>query len=436
MTVAAVNLWGRQIGAVSVDGPGGLPAFQYTPDFARSGIDVAPLRMPLRAAPFEFPELARLDAFQGLPGLLADALPDRWGRTLVSSWLSAQGRSEESFDVVERLCYTGRRGMGALEFEPATEQPSGGDRDLRIDLLVELANEVLGDREAFVAQLGADPAEAEMHAILSLGTSAGGARPKAVIAYNEETGQVRSGQTDPEPGFTHWLLKFDGVEKSGDHGLRDPQGWGAVEFAYSRMARAAGIEIEESFLLEENERRHFMTRRFDRPQGGGKLHVQTLAALDHADYNVPGAYSYERALAVLRRLGMFVPEAEQLYRRMVFNVVARNQDDHVKNIAFAMDRDGVWQLAPAYDLTWSFKPGNRWLEAHQMTLNGKRDDFTREDLEAVARFAGLKRGRGAAILAEVIEVVGEWQVFAEAAGVAPELLDAAAASHRLRLPSA
>lgn len=434
MTVAAVNLWGRQIGAVSVPGPGELPAFQYTPEFARSGIDVAPLRMPLRESPYEFPELARLDAFQGLPGLLADALPDRWGRTLVSAWLSAQGRSEESFDVVERLCYVGRRAMGALEFEPAVEQPGNGGEDLRVDLLVELANAALSDREAFVAQIGESPAAAEMQAILSLGTSAGGARPKAVIAYNEATGQVRSGQVDPGPGFEHWLLKFDGVEKAGDHGLQDPRGWGAVEFAYSQMARTAGIEMEECRLLEENGRRHFMTRRFDRPKGGGKLHVQTLAALDHADFNMPGAYSYEQALTVLRKLGMHAPEAEQLYRRMVFNVVARNQDDHVKNIAFVMGRDGSWRLGPAYDLTWAFKPGNRWLQAHQMTINGKRDEFTREDLEAVARFAGLKRGRSAAILDEVVEVVGEWRSFAEEAGVPTDLRRAAAASHRLRLP--
>ena len=432
MTVAAVNLWGRQIGAVSVAGPGGLPAFQYTPEFSRSGIEVAPLRMPLRAAAYEFPDLARLDAFRGLPGLLTDALPDRWGRTLISSWLQAQGRTEDSFDVVERLCYTGKRGMGALEFEPAIEQPGRGDQDLRVDLLVELANEVLSNRESFVARLEADPSEAEMQAIFSLGTSAGGARPKAVIAYNEQTGQVRSGQTDPGPGFSHWLLKFDGVEKSGDHDLHDPQGWGAVEYAYWQMARAAGIEMEGSRLLEENGRRHFMTRRFDRPIEGGKLHVQTVAALEHADFNEPGTYSYEQVIALARRLGLHTPTAERIYRRMVFNVVARNQDDHVKNIAFTMNRDGVWRLAPAYDLTWAYRPGNRWLQAHQMTLNGKRDDFTREDLKAVAKFAGLKRGRGEVILDEVTEVVAEWPSFADAAGVDPKLRNAARATHRLK----
>lgn len=436
MTVAAVRLWGREIGAVSVDGPTGVPAFQYTPEFARSGIELAPLRMPLRTEPYEFPALMRIPAFNGLPGLLADALPDRWGQALVGAWLRSQGRAEESFDVVERLCYTGRRGMGALEFEPAVEQPQSSGDDLHVDLLVELANEVLSDRERFVTELSASPTEAAMREILAIGTSAGGARPKAIIAFNEATGQVRSGQVDDVgPGFTHWLLKFDGVDRSGDHGLRDPQGWGAVEYAYWKLARAAGIETSESRLLEENGRRHFMTRRFDRPDGGGKLHVATLAALEHVDYDEPGAYGYEQAIALLRRLGLGTPDAEQLYRRMVFNVVARNQDDHVKNTAFAMGRDGAWRLSPAYDLTWSYKPRNRWLQAHQMTVNGKRDDFTREDLRSVARFAGLKRGRGDVILREVVDAVGEWPSIADDVGVSAEMRDAARASHRLALPS-
>lgn len=433
MTVASVNLWGRQIGAVLVDGPTEVPAFAYTPEFARAGIEVSPVHMPLGDDPYDFPSLMRIPSFSGLPGLLADALPDRWGRTLVDAWLRSQGRAEESFDVVERLCYTGTRGMGALEFEPAVELAAIDGGEVQVDLLVELANEALSHREQFVADL-ADPSEEAMRALLVLGTSAGGARPKAIVTYNEKTRQVRSGQVEAEPGFTHWLLKFDGVERSGDHGLRDPRGWGAVEFAYWKLARAAGIEIEESRLLEENGRRHFMTRRFDRPAGGGKLHVQTIAALEHVDYDVPGLYSYERAFALLRRLGLHTPEAEQLYRRMIFNVVARNQDDHVKNTAFAMGRDGAWRLAPAYDLTWSYKPGNRWLEAHQMTVNGKRDDFTREDLRAVARLAGLKRGRGDAILDEVVDVVGEWPRIADEVGVAPSTRDAARAAHRLRIP--
>lgn len=432
MTVASVNLWGRQIGAVSVDGPAGLPAFQYTPEFARSGIQLSPIRMPLRTEPYDFPQLARISSFRGLPGLLADALPDRWGQTLVGAWLRAQGRSEADFDVVERLCYTGRRGMGALEFSPALGEAAPGGSDLRVDLLVELASSALNDREAFIETLSADPDETAMRAILTLGTSAGGARPKAVIAFNERTGQVRSGQIDAGPGFDYWLLKFDGVRRAGDHGLSDPEGWGAVEYAYALMARDAGIEMTECRLLEEHGRRHFMTRRFDRVDGR-KVHVQTIAALEHVDYDEPGLYSYEQAFALCRRLGLTAIDAEQLFRRMVFNVVARNQDDHVKNIAFSMDRTGAWSLAPAYDLTWSYAPGNLWLQSHQMTIAGKRDDFTREDLRAVATLAGLRRGASDRILREVTDVVADWPARADAVGVDERLRDAARASHRLSL---
>ena len=269
--------------------------------------------------------------------------------------------------------------------------------------------------------------------LLWMGTWAGGAGPKAVIAYNEATGQVRSGQIDAGDGFGYWILKFDGVAKSGDHGLIDPQGWGAVEYAYALMAQAAGIEMTECRLLSEGSRRHFMTRRFDRTQQGEKLHVQTVAALEHIDYNVPGRYSYEGVADLARELGLGVTTTEELYRRMVFNVVARNQDDHVKNFAFTMDRGGQWRLSPAYDITWACKPGNRWLKAHQLSINGKRDDFTREDLYAFARAAGLKRGRDRTILGEVSEAVRGWPQLADEIGVSSELRDAAAASHRLGL---
>jgi serine/threonine-protein kinase HipA len=434
VTTAAVNLWGREIGAVSVASPGDVPVFQYRPEFARSGVPLAPVQMPLREQPYRFPSLNRDDAFHGLPGLLADSLPDRWGQRLIDAWLDAQGRDPGSFDIVERLCYIGTRGMGALEFQPAVARPSPAGGDLRVEALVELAHEALEEREAFVAELAADPDEEEMRAILTLGTSAGGARPKAIVAFNEETGQVRSGQLDPGPGFQHWLLKFDGVRGAGVHDLRDPEGWGAVELAYWRMARAAGIEMSESRLLEENGRRHFMTRRFDRPDGGGKLHVQTVGALEHISYDVPGSYSYERAFLLLRKLGLGAPEAEALFRRMVFNIVARNQDDHVKNISFTMGRDGRWGLAPAYDLTFAFQPGNRWLAAHQMTAAGRSDGFTVADLREVGRAAGLKRGRAARILAEVTDVVAEWPRIAEEVGVEEALRERIRDGHRLALP--
>lgn len=323
--------------------------------------------------------------------------------------------------------------MGALEFQPAREPARPGPADLRFDEIVRLAGEVLAERSRFVAELAENPEEEAIASILSIGTSAGGARPKAIIAYDESSGQVRSGQLQAPPGFHHWLLKFDGVRGTGDHGLSDPVGWCAVEYVYSLMAGAAGVEMSECRLLGEHERRHVMTRRFDRPDGGGKLHMQTVGALEHVSYNEPGAYSYERAMALLRRLGLDTLAAEQLYRRMVFNVVARNQHDHVKNIAFLMGPEGSWSLAPAYDLTWAYAPGNRWLDSHQMTINGKRDGFTERDLEAVARVAGLKRGRGSSILAEVREAVREWPSLAAAHGVEEQMAEQIAASHRLTI---
>ncbi|HEX7610603.1 MAG TPA: type II toxin-antitoxin system HipA family toxin [Solirubrobacteraceae bacterium] len=433
MTVAAVTLWGSRIGGVSIRGGDRYAAFQYDPAFARSGIQVAPVKMPLREAPYRFPGLPE-DAFSGLPGLLADSLPDRWGSSLVNAWLASEGREPSSFDVVERLCYVGTRGMGALEFRPAREPASTGDADLQIDALVRLASEVLADREAFVTELAANPDEEAMRAILSVGTSAGGARPKAVIAYNEATGQVRSGQLDAGEGFQQWLLKFDGVAHAGDHGLADPHGWGAVEYAYAKMADVAGLEMTESRLLEENGRRHFMTRRFDRPGDRAKLHVQTLGALEQVSYNEPGSYSYEQALLLMRRMGLGTAVVEQQFRRMVFNVVARNQDDHVKNIAFLMDRTGAWSLAPAYDVTWAWRPGNLWLDSHQMSINGKRDGFTVADLRAAARVAGLKRGRADAVLAEVAAAVEGWSAIAAEVGIAEEMAEAIARSQRLALP--
>ena len=434
MTVAAVTLWGARIAAVSIDAPGRYATFQYDPAFVRSGIQLAPVRMPLRAQPYSFPGLPQ-DAFSGLPGLLADSLPDRWGTALVNAWLASQGRDRSSFDVVQRLCYVGMRGVGALEFQPAREPEVPAGEDLQVDALVRLASEVLAERAQFVAELSENPEEEAMKAILAIGSSAGGARPKAFIAYNDATGQVRSGQVAVGEGFRHWLLKFDGVSHAGDHGLADPEGWGAVEYAYSIMARTAGIEMTECRLLEEHGRRHFMTRRFDRPDGGGKLHMQTVGALEHVSYNEPGTYSYEQVLQLIRRLGLGTPVVEQQFRRMVFNVVARNQDDHVKNIAFLMDREGAWSLAPAYDVIWAWRPGNLWLDSHQMSINGKRDGFTVADLRAVATVAGLKRGRADAILADVVAVVARWSDVAEEVGVGERMAEQIARSHRLELPS-
>jgi len=433
MTLATVTLWGTRVAAVSIEEGDRYGTFQYDPAFAESGIELSPIQMPAREAPYRFTRLP-LDAFSGLPGLLADALPDSWGHALVDAWLAAQGRAPESFDVVERLCYVGSRGMGGLEFHPSITLTNPTGRDLQVGRLVGLASEVLARREAFVADLAAHPEEEEMRAILAIGTSAGGARPKAIIAFNEETGQVRSGQLDAEPGFEHWLLKFDGVAKAGDHGLADPEGWGAVEYAYWRMARAAGIDMTECRLLAENGRRHLLTRRFDRPAGGGKLHMQTLGALDHVSYRMPGIYGYDQAMLLMRRVGIELPQIEQLFRRMVFNVVARNQDDHVKNIAFLMDRSGRWSLAPAYDVTWACDPANRWLQSHQMTINGKRERITVEDLVAVEKRIGLVRGTAKRLLREVDDAVATWPQIAEDVAVEPAMAGAIERSLLRTLP--
>lgn len=435
MTFAEVKLWGTLIGAVLLPDDGRVATFQYDPDFLSSAIEVSPLVMPLRIQPYAFPSLST-ETFHGLPGLLADSLPDRYGNALIDAWLAGSGRAPESFDAVERLCYIGRRGMGALEFAPAIGPSPSPRRDLQVAELVELASQVLSHREDLVASLAEGHKAQAMLDILSVGASAGGARAKAVIAWNRGTNEVRSGQLDDlSPGFEHWLLKFDGVAGNRDKDvLADPQGYGAIEYAYSLMARDAGIVMSDCRLLEENGRRHFMTRRFDRGSDGAKRHMQSFGALAHFDFNQPGAHSYEQAFLASRRLGLSTPVLEQLFRRMIFNVVARNQDDHVKNIAFLMDRSGGWELAPAFDVTYAYRPSSAWTDKHQMTLNGKRDAFTLADFRAAAETASLPRTAAARIVREVAEVVSGWEVYAGRAEVDGEHIRRIAASSRLSFP--
>lgn len=417
-TVAEVGLWGRTIGAVAQRD--GVADFQYDPAFVRSGIEIAPLMMPLSGGIFRFPDLSAR-SFHGLPGMLADSLPDKFGNALIDAWLAAQGRLPGSLNAVERLCYTGTRGMGALEFAPVLGPRARKSQKLHLDHLVKLASEVLshcGDLAAhFHDRAGA------LRDILRIGTSAGGARAKAVIAWNPKTNEVRSGQVPAPEGFQYWLLKFDGVSENGDKELSDPKGYGVIEYAYHRMAEDAGIAMSACRLLEENGRRHFMTRRFDRLSGGKKLHMQSLAALAHLDFNMAGGHSYEQALLVIRQLGMGADAAEQLFRRMVFNIVARNQDDHAKNIAFLMDPTGRWSLSPAFDVTYNYQPTGEWTSAHQMTLNGKRDGFRVEDFRTCARTASLRRGRAESILEEVRSVVKRWRDYAEDVQVTPRQRD-------------
>ena len=429
MTTASVELWGSRIGAVTWDRDREVALFEYDPAFVGSGVQVAPLTMPLAAGVFSFPALGR-DTFQGLPGLLADSLPDRFGNALIDAWLASRGRSAESFDPVERLCYVGRRGMGALEFGPALGRHATKSERLDLGALVELASAVLTDREGFETTLREEARTRAVRDILRVGTSAGGARAKAVIAWNPDTGEVRSGQVEAGSGFSHWILKFDGVAGDTDREVDVPLGYGKIEYAYHLMARAAGVEMRECRLLAENGRHHFVTRRFDRTDEGDKVHMQTLCALAHLDFNMPGAHSWEQAIDVARRLELPMASIEELYRRMAFNVVARNQDDHTKNIAFLMDRAGRWSLAPAYDLTYSYNPDGRWTNRHQMSIAGKRDDFERADFASVGKVAGLVRGRALGILDEVSEAVAGWAGFAEAAGVGADHAQRIGAAHR------
>lgn len=431
--MARVQLWGRTIGAVSWDEGRGVAAFQYDPEFAGSGIELSPLVMPLDDQVHEFPALAR-ETFHGLPGLLADSLPDRFGNALIDAWLATQGRTPGSFNSVERLCYTGTRGMGALEYAPVLGPRPRKASKIDVDALVRLAGDVLTRRGGLRGRLDGTDDSTALRDILVVGTSAGGARAKAVIAWNRETNEVRSGQVAAGEGFEHWLLKFDGVAGNQDKELEDPKGFGVVEYAYHRMARAAGVVMNECRLLEEHGRRHFMTRRFDRVAGGGKLHMQSMGALAHLNFNQAGAHGYEQALGMIRRLGLSMAEVEQQFRRMTFNIVARNQDDHVKNIAFLMNQRGEWSLAPAFDVTFSHNPRGAWTATHQMTMNGKRDGFTMADFEACARAALMKRGRAAAIVAEVVAAVARWPEFAAEARLADGWTRQIQQAHRLAFP--
>ncbi len=433
--IARVELWGRTIGAVSMEKNRDCAAFQYDPAFAKSGIEVSPLMMPLSDRVYEFSELPR-NTFHGLPGLLADSLPDKFGNALIDAWLATQGLTPEGFGAVERLCYTGTRGMGALEFAPGLGPKPRKATKIEIDALVRLASDVLTHRNKLRGNFRGAARQKALNDILRVGTSAGGARAKAVIAWNRETNEVRSGQIAAGDGFDFWLLKFDGVAGNKDKELDDPTGYGAIEYAYHLMAKAAGIHMTECRLLEENGRRHFMTRRFDRLAGGEKLHLQSLCALGHFDFNHAGAYAYEQALLTIRRLDLPPAAVEEQFRRMAFNIVARNQDDHVKNIAFLMDKEGRWSLAPAFDVTYSYNPSGAWTATHQMTLNGKRDGFVMEDFRAGAKSALMIRGRAETIVEEVRAAVLRWPEFAAQARVPGAVSRKIQKTHRLDISRA
>jgi len=421
MNTAYVNLWNRRVGAVAWNPETGLGSFEFEPSFIAESLDLSPLKMPLTTAgnrTFTFPELRNSPALRGIPGLLADSLPDKYANALVNTWLARNGRPSDSLNPVEMLCFIGKRGIGALEFEPAI--PKGPDTSTRIEIsgLVKIANDILSGRENFNTSLTVNEEHALLD-ILKIGTSAGGARAKAVIAFNPVTREVRSGQVSAPKGFYHWIIKFDGVA---DSQFGATHGYGRVEMAYHLMALASDIEMTECMLLEEDGRAHFMTRRFDREPGRGKIHVQSLCAMQHYDFTEIASFSYEQVFETMRMLGLPYPAAEQLYRRMVFNVIARNCDDHTKNFAFLMDKSGAWSLSPAFDVCHSYRPASTWVSQQSLSVNGKRKDISRDDLLSVARNMNIKKAGN--IISQINDVVKKWPFFAEETKVKPELRDA------------
>ena len=403
VNLANIKIWDNIVGYLLWREETETATFEYAPEFKRLGLDLSPIEMPIsQQRVFAFSNISR-ETFLGLPGLFADSLPDAYGKALLDRWLASNGR--HFANPVERLCYQGKRSMGALEFEPAQNDYLETSSNIEIDSLVATAREVLNQKEAFSTNMS-DTKKALIN-IIKVGTSAGGQRAKAIIAYNDETKEVRSGQIEAPEGFEHWLLKLDGVTNSE---LGDPQHYGKIEYVYYLMAKKAGIEMSECRLLEENGRAHFMTKRFDR-QKNHKIHMQTLCGIAHYDYKMLRAYSYEQAFQVMRRLRLPYNQAEEMYRRMVFNVIARNQDDHTKNISFLMNRSGKWSLSPAYDVSWAYNPQGNWTSKHQMSINNKWDEITRADLIATAKNMNIKRPE--LIIEQVIDSVNLWYKFAK-----------------------
>ena len=422
MNTALVKIWDEFAGAVLWDDRNGYATFEYDSAFKKLNWDLSPLKMPLSNARtiFGFPELRRdlllgYDTFKGLPGLLADVLPDKFGNQLIDAWLATQGRNK--MNPVEMLCFIGTRGMGALEFDPAVLKEGKRTFSIEIDSLVEIAAKMLEERTAFTSNMNKEEEQAVMD-ILKIGTSAGGARPKAVIAFNERTGEVRSGQTTAPKGYEHWLIKLDGVSNVQ---FGEGTGYGRVEMAYYLMALDCGIEMMPSRLLEESGRAHFITKRFDREDGDIKHHIQTLCALRHYDYNEVLSFSYEQLFQTMRELKLTYPEAEQMYRRMVFNVMARNCDDHTKNFSFRLKKGGRWELAPAYDVCHAYKPNHQWVSQHALSINGKRSGITRQDLLIVGESIQCKKA--ALIIDQIEAVVMNWKKYANEIGVPGKLRD-------------
>ncbi|MEB2776319.1 type II toxin-antitoxin system HipA family toxin [Algoriphagus sp. D3-2-R+10] len=429
VAAAEIWIWDKLVGAVLWDDSEQLGSFEFNEDFLHSGLDISPAKMPLSQGRrvYRFPELRKsrgdvFDTFKGLPGLLADMLPDKYGNQLINAWLIQNGRVADSLNPVEQLCFIGKRGVGALEIRPSLRDETTRPTSIEIDSMVNIAGKILNSREDFQSNLRVDEQSA-LSDILKIGTSAGGARAKAVIAYNPKTGKVKSGQVKAPSDFSYWIIKFDGVH---DSQFGSTLGYGRVEMAYFLMAQSAGIEMSECRLLEENGRAHFMTKRFDRHDDGQKIHMQSFCGLRHFDFNQVGDYSYEQVFETMRMLRLSYPEAEQMFIRMVFNVLARNCDDHTKNFAFLMDKDGKWKLSPAYDICYAYRPGSMWVSAQSLMVNGKREEIQNSDFLEVARKMNIKKPEEK--INAVVTAIKQWKEFAEEAKVDSELRDSIAST--------
>ena len=430
MSDAKVLLWDSEIGAVSWVEDRSVAVFQYDPSFISSGIQLSPLMMPLRDLPYEFPALSK-ETFKGLPGLLADSLPDKFGNAVIDTWLASQGRTAANFNSVERLCYIGSRGMGGLEFKPALRISHSKSDEIEVSKLVELSNKILDQRAGLEGVFSGTDDRNAIEEILRVGTSAGGARAKAILAWNPKTNEFRSGQVKIPSGFEYWIMKFDGVSNNRDKELSDPQGYGKIEYAYYQLAVKAGIEMTECRLHHEGGRSHFMTKRFDRIADGSKIHMQSLCAIAHIDFNEPALYSYEQTIQTMKRLGLSHIDLEQQVLRAMFNVVGRNHDDHVKNIAFLMNRRGEWRLSPAFDVSYAYDPKGYWTSQHQMSINGKREMFTKQDLISLAKIAGIKNNRALEMLDRVITTMKSWPEVAAKVGIPEDRIRKIQTAHHL-----
>jgi serine/threonine-protein kinase HipA len=405
-----VRTWGKRVGALARDPRLEYIAFKYSPSWLKLGIELAPLHMPLSDQTFIFPNLPEA-TFRRLPAMFADALPDDFGNALIDAWMAERGTKTADVTTLDRLAYMGKRGMGALEFRPALGSHRESVEPLQMQSLVEEA------RKAVEGDLTVDAhAKAALANIIRVGTSAGGARAKAVVAWNPETNQIRSGQFDMASGFEAWLLKFDGVGK--DFELGTGGDYGRTEYAYSKMATQAGIVMSPSRLLEENDRAHFMTRRFDRDVIAGmtvKHHTQTLCAMAHLDYKQRGTHAYSQLFMTISELKLGDEALRQAFLRMTFNVMTRNYDDHTKNFSFRRKREQGWELAPAYDVTHAHNPRGEWTYQHLMSVNGKFDGIKRTDLLAEAERFSVPRAND--LIADVRSAIQSWPDHARSAGL-------------------